>query len=78
MTAIVELLMGRARLRRDQVWFGRGRVIRIEVDADTPPPVQLDGELSGTTPFEARVLPGALNVLVDPDTVPGPGVRRHD
>jgi len=26
--------------------------------------VQLDGEVTGTTPFEARLLPGALAVLV--------------
>jgi len=76
-TAIVELLMGRARLRRDQVWFGRGRVIRIEVDEGPALPVQLDGDLAGTTPLEVRVLPGALNVLVDPDTVPGRGAKRR-
>src|SRR5436309_2251918 len=30
----------------------------------TARPVQLDGEVTGTTPFEARLLPGALAVLV--------------
>jgi diacylglycerol kinase family enzyme len=33
-------------------------------------PVQLDGELIGTTPLEAKALPGALRVLVDPDDLP--------
>jgi diacylglycerol kinase family enzyme len=28
-------------------------------------PVQLDGEVVGETPFEARLMPGALSVLVD-------------
>jgi diacylglycerol kinase family enzyme len=43
----------------------------VEVLNAPPRPVQLDGELAGTTPFEARVVPGALTVIVDPATVPG-------
>jgi YegS/Rv2252/BmrU family lipid kinase len=70
-TAFAELLLSRARATRDQVWFGRGRVVRIEVESGPPVPAQLDGEVTGTTPLEARVVPGALNVYVDPDTVPG-------
>jgi diacylglycerol kinase family enzyme len=32
--------------------------------------VQLDGEVCGVTPFEAKLIPGALSVLVDPARVP--------
>jgi len=32
--------------------------------------MQLDGELAGDAPFEARLLPGALRVIVDPGTAP--------
>jgi len=49
-----------------RVWWGRGRTIRVEVISAPPRPVQLDGEVVGDTPFEARLLPGALTVLVDP------------
>jgi YegS/Rv2252/BmrU family lipid kinase len=49
-----------------RAWWGRGRTIRVEVVSDPPRPVQLDGELIGDTPFETRILPGALTVLVDP------------
>ena len=49
-----------------RVWWGRGRTIRVEVVGAPPRPVQLDGEVVGNTPFETRLLPGALTVLVDP------------
>ena len=49
-----------------RVWWGRGKTIRVEVIGDAPRRVQLDGEVVGDTPFEARILPGALTVLVDP------------
>jgi len=49
-----------------RVWWGRGRTIRVELVSDRPRPVQLDGEVVGDTPFETRLLPGALTVLVDP------------
>ncbi|MGH7569452.1 MAG: diacylglycerol/lipid kinase family protein, partial [Gemmatimonadales bacterium] len=48
-----------------RVWFARGRTVRVEVAAPAPRPVQLDGEPTGTTPFEARLVPGALTVLVE-------------
>ncbi|MGH7615279.1 MAG: diacylglycerol/lipid kinase family protein [Gemmatimonadales bacterium] len=70
-TAFAELLLSQGRAARDQVWFGRGQVVRIEVESGPPLPAQLDGEVTGTTPLEARVMPGALTVFVDPDTVPG-------
>lgn len=53
------------------VWFNRGRTVRVEVLEGEPRPVQLDGEAAGTTPFEARVIPGALPVLADAAAVPG-------
>jgi diacylglycerol kinase family enzyme len=46
-----------------RVWFDRGTTVRVEVLEGEPRPVQLDGEASGATPFEVRVLPGALPVL---------------
>ena len=49
-----------------RIFTARGRVIRVEAEGG-PRPVQLDGEASGETPFEARVLPGVLSVFVDDD-----------
>lgn len=69
-SALVELLLGgNANARR--VWWSRGRTARVEVPDGEPRPVQLDGEVIGTTPYEARLLPGALNVLV------GSGFKAH-
>ena len=44
------------------VRYARGQ--RIEVQAELTRPVQLDGEPTGTTPFTAEMLPGALRVFV--------------
>lgn len=60
-----------------RIWSARGRIITVEVPDGTPRPVQLDGELVGTTPFEVDVVPGALTVLVDPATVPGGIGKGH-
>jgi YegS/Rv2252/BmrU family lipid kinase len=68
-TALMELLVRRGSAR-DQVWFARGRSIRIEVEG-APLPTQLDGDVVGTTPLDIHVLPGALTVFVDPATAPG-------
>jgi len=54
-----------------RIWSARGRVVKVEVLNAPPRPVQLDGELAGVTPFEARLVPRALTVIVDPATVPG-------
>ena len=70
-TAFAELFFGG---RPSQVWRGRGRTIGVATDAGDLP-AQLDGELIGTTPLEARVLPGALRVLVDPQAMP-PNLSR--
>ena len=39
----------------------QGGAVRIEIE--TPEPVQLDGDVLGTSPLEARLIPGALAVL---------------
>jgi diacylglycerol kinase family enzyme len=43
-----------------QHWQAR----QIEIETDPPQPVQVDGEMTGVTPVSARIMPGALNVLV--------------
>ena len=63
--AVWDLLRGSAN-GAGRVWWGRGRTIRVDVVSDPPRPVQFDGEVVGDTPFETRLLPGALTVLVDP------------
>lgn len=65
-TAILELLFSNESKGR-RVWWSRGRTIRIELPGAMPRPVQLDGEVFGTTPFEARLLARGLSVLVGPD-----------
>jgi diacylglycerol kinase (ATP) len=69
LSAFVELLRRRRNGAR-RLWFGRGRTVRVEVLEGPPRPMQLDGELAGNAPFEARLLPGALRVIVDPRTAP--------
>lgn len=69
-SAVLELLWGNGSKGR-RVWWARGRTVRVEVPEGAPRPVQLDGEVTGTTPFEARLLPGALSVLV------GPAFKAH-
>src|SRR5437762_5565896 len=71
--AVIELLLGNGKGggKGRRVWWGRGRTVRVEVPEGTPRPVQLDGEVTGTTPFEARLLPGWLAVLV------GAGFKAH-
>jgi diacylglycerol kinase (ATP) len=58
------------------LWFGRGRSVRVDVLEGPPRPMQLDGEPWGDTPFEARLVPASLHVIVDPETAPG-RVGRH-
>ena len=64
LAAFVELVR-RPRNGMRRLWFGRGRVVRVEVLDGAARPMQLDGEPWGDTPFEARLLPGALAVIVD-------------
>jgi YegS/Rv2252/BmrU family lipid kinase len=44
------------------VGHARGREVRVETDPVQP--VQLDGEPGGDTPFTARVIPGAIRILL--------------
>jgi len=71
LTAFAELKLGAKRDGRGQIRIVRGEVVRIDVDTGPAAPTQLDGDVEGTTPLEARIVPRALTVLVDPDTVPG-------
>lgn len=43
-----------------QHWQAR----QIQIEVDPPQPVQVDGEMVADTPVRARVLPGALKVIV--------------
>ena len=72
-SAVIELLLGNGKggSKGRRVWWGRGRTIRVEVPEGASRPVQLDGEVTGTTPFEARLMPGGLAVLV------GAGFKAH-
>ncbi|PYP57058.1 MAG: hypothetical protein DMD44_11005 [Gemmatimonadetes bacterium] len=63
-------LLRRPRNGARRLWFGRGRTVRVDVLEGPPRPMQLDGEPAGNAPFEARLLPRALRVIVDPRTVP--------
>jgi YegS/Rv2252/BmrU family lipid kinase len=69
LSAFVELMRGRRNGAR-RLWFGRGHVVRVEVLEGPPRPMQLDGEPWGDAPFEARLVPAALPVIVDPATAP--------
>ncbi|MBW8772392.1 MAG: diacylglycerol kinase family lipid kinase [Gemmatimonadetes bacterium] len=46
------------------VGHARGKVVTIATDPILP--MQLDGDLAGTTPFTAEVVPGAIQVLAPP------------
>src|SRR6266699_7196320 len=53
-SAVIELLHGNGEKKGRRVWWARGREVRVEVPSGAARPVQLDGEVTGTTPFEAR------------------------
>ena len=62
--AVMRELEDGSHVRRPQVEVLRGREVRIELD--TPGrtlPYGADGELPGTLPVTARIMPGALRVL---------------
>jgi diacylglycerol kinase family enzyme len=67
--AFLELLWAARRTRAaaangdGRTWFARGKTVQVEVLDGGPRPVQLDGESTGETPFEARLLPRALTLL---------------
>jgi diacylglycerol kinase (ATP) len=59
--AVMKELEDGSHVHRPVVDVLRGREVRIEADRDLP--YGADGELIGTLPVTARVLPGALRVL---------------
>jgi diacylglycerol kinase (ATP) len=73
--AFLEVLRSSSKAGR-RLWFARGRTVRVETLDGGQRPVQLDGEVFGTTPFEARLMPGALSVLVDPARAPRASVAN--
>jgi hypothetical protein len=66
------VMFGDEPVRDDDHIFG-GRYSDIVVECDPPQKVVLDGELAGTTPVHARVLPASLRVLV-----PRPDIEDQD
>jgi diacylglycerol kinase family enzyme len=46
------------------VGHARGKVITVATDPLLP--MQLDGDVSGTTPFTVEVIPGAIRVIAPP------------
>jgi len=62
-SAVLVMQLLRQRVREtDQVRRLRGR--EVHVDCDTPQPVECDGDVVGTTPFTATIIPGGRTVLV--------------
>jgi YegS/Rv2252/BmrU family lipid kinase len=59
--AVMNELKNGSHVRRPQVEVRRGREVRIEAAA--PVPYGADGEVDGSLPVTARVLPGALLVV---------------
>ncbi len=59
---LVPKLMAGTHLGLPQVW--RRSMNRVIVEADREWPVEADGDYLGTTPFEATVVPGALELVV--------------
>lgn len=60
--AFLDLLRGIGR-GTARVWTARGHTVAVTVTTGAAQPVEMDGENAGHTPFAARVLPGALQVL---------------
>jgi diacylglycerol kinase (ATP) len=60
--AVMRELEDGSHVRRPEVEVLRGREVRIEADRELP--YGADGEVDGGLPVIARVLPGALNVLM--------------
>jgi YegS/Rv2252/BmrU family lipid kinase len=65
--AVMRELEDGSHVRRPQVEVVRGREVRIELDTpDRTLPYGADGELPGTLPVTAKIMPGALRVLAPP------------
>jgi len=65
---MVRMLAWRGRPARRMTHFKARQVL---VDADPPLPVQIDGEVMGETPVDARVEPRAVKLVVGPRYKPG-------
>ena len=64
LAALTELLSGIATgAAGPRLWTARGRTVTVAPLDGATRPVELDGEVAGTTPFTARLLPHALQVL---------------
>ncbi len=62
--------LGSGMTRSDSVLFRQAR--RVRIDSAEPVPVQLDGDLRGTTPVEIEVEPGAIAILAPAPARPRP------
>lgn len=60
--ALVVQLMRQKVKETEQVRRLSGREVRVE--CDTPQPVECDGDVVGTTPFTATIIPGGRTVMV--------------
>jgi diacylglycerol kinase (ATP) len=60
--SLVMQLMRRKVKQTEQVRRMRGREVHVE--CDTPQPVECDGDVVGTTPFTATIIPGGRTVMV--------------
>jgi diacylglycerol kinase (ATP) len=66
---------GAERVQGLQHW----QVKEVKISSEPSQTVQLDGEILASTPIEARVVPGAVQVIVPPDAVsPGEPVERKE
>jgi len=62
-SAVLVMQLMRQKVREtNQVRRLRGR--EVHVDCDTPQPVECDGDVVGTTPFTATIIPGGRTVMV--------------
>ena len=61
--SVLDAAVGLTRLEAENA-FSLSLVRHNRIEADSPAPVQLDGDRCCTTPIEINVLPGALEVMV--------------
>jgi YegS/Rv2252/BmrU family lipid kinase len=51
------------------------RARRVQIEADPQMPIQVDGDVSGTTPAEIEILPGRAKMIVPASRSTGPASR---
>ncbi|MDB5059075.1 MAG: diacylglycerol kinase catalytic region [Chloroflexi bacterium] len=71
---VAAVMTGIPALRRSML---QRRARSIEIDAEVPLPIQVDGDFYGVTPVRISVLPGALRVIVGPGATPGLFLVEH-